>query len=231
MLTPTEISHLQTPVLLTLDLMGTFVFAISGGAAAVRARLDLFGVIVLSIAAGTAGGVTRDLLIGAIPPEAISDWRYVGAAIPAGFVTFYWPRLLDRLRNPVLVFDAAGLALFAVAGTQKALAFGLSPAMAAALGMVTGIGGGMVRDLLIVQIPVVLRADLYALAALAGAAAVVVCNLWHVPAAAAAIIGVALCFGLRTMAIYRGWRLPSARPSGHESAAELASEKDDVDKP
>lgn len=219
MLTPTEISNLQTPVLLTLDLIGTFVFAISGAVTAVRARLDLFGVIVLSIAAGTAGGIIRDLLIGSVPPEAISDWRYMGAAIPAGFVTFYWPRLLDRLRHPMLIFDAAGLALFAVAGTQKALAFGLNPAMAAALGMVTGIGGGMVRDLLVVKIPVVLRADLYALAALAGAAAVVVCNVWQVPSVAAAIVGVALCFGLRTMAIYRGWRLPSARPSEHESTA------------
>ena len=201
---------MQTPVLLTLDLIGTFVFAISGAAAAFRARLDLFGVVVLAIAAGTAGGVTRDLLIGAVPPQAISDWRYMGAAIPAGFVTFYWPRLLDRLRHPVLMFDAAGLALFAVAGTQKALAFGLSPAMAAALGMVTGIGGGMVRDMMAAEIPSVLRGDIYAVAALAGAAVVVTGHLIQFPSTAVTIAGALLCFALRFTAIRRGWQLPVA---------------------
>ena len=131
------------------------MFALSGGAAAVKGRLDLFGVLVLSFAAANAGGLTRDLLIGAVPPAAISDWRYLGISLLAGLVTFFWYPVLDRLRNPVLVFDGAGLALFAVSGTQKALAYGLEPVMAALLGMLTGIGGGMVRDLLVTQIPTV----------------------------------------------------------------------------
>src|SRR6516162_4694328 len=110
-------------LLMVLDLAGTFVFALSGAAAGVNRRLDLFGVLVLSFAAGNAGGIARDLLIGAVPPAAISDWRYLAVALLAGIVTFWWTSVIDRLRSPVLLFDAAGLGLFAVAGTQKALAF------------------------------------------------------------------------------------------------------------
>jgi len=120
-------------LLLVLDLVGTIVFALSGAMAGVKNRLDLFGVLVLSYAAGNAGGIARDLLIGAVPPAAISDWRYLGVSLLAGIVTFLRPSIIDRLRSPVLVFDAAGLGLFAVAGTQKALAFGLNPVMAALL--------------------------------------------------------------------------------------------------
>jgi Glycine transporter len=112
-------------------------------------------------------------LIGAVPPAAISDWRYLAVSLLAGIVTFWRPSIIDRLRSPALLFDAAGLGLFAVAGTQKALAFGLNPVMAALLGMLTGIGGGMTRDVLLAEIPTVLRVDLYAVAALAGAAVVV----------------------------------------------------------
>ncbi|MGH7062403.1 MAG: trimeric intracellular cation channel family protein, partial [Stellaceae bacterium] len=160
--------------LLVLDLAGTFVFALSGGIAGVQRGLDLFGVLVLSFAAANSGGIGRDLLIGAVPPVAITDWRYLAVSLIAGVITFYWYRIVKRLRSPVLVFDAAGLALFAVAGAQKAVAFGLQPVMAALLGMLSGIGGGMVRDLLLAEIPTVLRADLYAVAALAGAAVVVI---------------------------------------------------------
>ena len=194
-----------------LDLAGTFVFALSGAAAGVKRRLDLFGVLVLAFVAGNAGGIARDLLIGSVPPAAIGDWRYLPVALLAGIVTFYRHSDIDRLRNPVLVFDAAGLALFAVAGAQKALTFGLNPVMAALLGMVTGVGGGMMRDILLARIPTVLRADLYAVAALAGAAVVVIGDALHIAPIASAIVGALLCFGLRLMAMRRGWRLPFAR--------------------
>jgi uncharacterized membrane protein YeiH len=157
--------------LLVLDLAGTFVFALSGAIAGVRRRLDLFGVLVLSYAACNAGGIARDLLIGAGPPAAMSDWRYLAVSLLAGSVTFCRPSAIDQLRSAVLLFDAAGLALFAVAGTQKALAYGLHPVMAALLGVLTGIGGGMTRDVLLAEIPTVLRADLYAVAAPGGATA------------------------------------------------------------
>jgi uncharacterized membrane protein YeiH len=210
-------------LLLVLDLVGTFVFALSGASAGVQRRLDLFGVLVLSFVAGNFGGITRDLMIGAVPPAAISDWSYLAASLLAGVFTFFSFASVDRLRRFVLLFDGAGLALFAVSGTQKALAFGLNPVMAALLGMLTGIGGGMVRDILIAEIPIVLRADLYAFAALAGAAVVVVGDLLHLPSAAATIAGAALCFGLRVMAIQRGWHLPVAHPP--KQSKEASNEK------
>ena len=113
-------------LLLVLDLIGTSVFALSGAMAGVRSRLDLFGVLVLAYAAGNAGGIARDLLIGAVPPVAISDWRYLAMSLLAGIVTFWRPSAINRVRSPVLLFDAAGLGLFAVAGAQKAIAFELN---------------------------------------------------------------------------------------------------------
>jgi uncharacterized membrane protein YeiH len=199
------------PLQYVLDLAGTFVFAISGAMAGVKHKLDLFGVLVLSFAAANTGGIIRDLLIGATPPGAINDWRYLGVSLVAGLVTFYFPSEITQQRNAVLLFDAAGLALFAVSGSHKALLYGLNPVMATLLGMLTGIGGGMARDVLLAEIPTVLRADLYAVAALAGAAVVVIANSLQLPSGAAVLVGAALCFGLRIMAIKHGWRLPTAR--------------------
>jgi uncharacterized membrane protein YeiH len=196
--------------LYALDLAGTFVFALSGGMAGVKARLDLFGVLVLSFAAANTGGITRDLLIGAVPPGAVSDWHYLAVSLLAGLLTFYFPSRIHREWSPVLLFDAAGLALFAVTGAGKALAHGLNPVMATLLGMLTGIGGGMARDVLLAQVPTVLRADLYAVAALAGAAVVVTAAVLQLPSGPAAIAGAVLCFGLRVMAIRHGWQLPVA---------------------
>ena len=173
-------------LLVAFDLGGTFVFALSGATAAVKHRLDLFGVLVLSFAAGNSGGIARDVMIGAVPPAAISDWRYIAVSILAGLITFFWYRIINRLSSPVLVFDAAGLALFAVSGAGKALAFHAGPVAATLLGMLTGIGGGMVRDVLVREIPTVLRTELYAVAALVGAAVVVIGRVLPVPSGAAA---------------------------------------------
>lgn len=202
---------LVSTLLVAFDVGGTFVFALSGATAGVKHRLDLFGVLVLSFAAGNSGGIARDVMIGTVPPAAISDWRYIAVSILAGLVTFYWYRIINRLSSPVLVFDAAGLALFAVAGAGKALAFHAGPVAATLLGMLTGIGGGMVRDVLVSEIPTVLRTELYAVAALIGAAVVVSGRMLHLPSAAAAAAGAVLCFGLRLMAMRRGWQLPIAR--------------------
>ena len=200
------------------DLVGTFVFAISGAMAAVNRRLDIFGILVLSFVAGNFGGITRDLLIGAVPPAALTNGSYLLVSVLAGLITFFWYAGVDRLRSPVLLFDAAGLSLFAVSGAQKALEFGLNPVMAALLGMVTGIGGGMTRDVLLAEIPQVLRSDLYAVAALAGASVVVIGNMLDVPYSISAPVGAALCFGLRFMAIRHGWQLPTARLSARKRA-------------
>ncbi|HEX3275627.1 MAG TPA: trimeric intracellular cation channel family protein, partial [Gemmatimonadales bacterium] len=195
--------------LVILDLAGTFVFALSGAMTGVRHRLDLFGVLVLSFAAGNAGGLARDLILGATPPPAISDWRYIGVSLAAGILTFYCAPIIRRLRSSVLVLDAAGLALFAVSGTLKALATGLNPVAAMLLGVLTGVGGGMLRDVLVSEVPGVLRGELYASAALAGAAVVVLGNLLRLPTPTGAVAGAILCFLLRFLAIRRGWRLPT----------------------
>jgi uncharacterized membrane protein YeiH len=194
-----------------LDLGGTFVFAISGAVAGIKHRLDLFGVLVLSFAAANAGGIIRDVVLGATPAAAIRDWRYIIVSVLAGLIAFYWYPVLDRMRSPVLMFDAAGLALFAVSGTNKALSFNLGPDPAILLGVLTAVGGGMLRDVLVSEIPYVLRAELYAVAALAGATVVVIGHMLNFPPAIVGMAGAALCFWLRLMAMRHGWRLPVAR--------------------
>ena len=216
--------EVQRTLVLTLDLCGTFAFALSGATAGIRRRLDVFGVLVLSFAAATFGGIGRDVLIGDTPPAALIDWRYLAIALAAGLIAFFWSSLIEQFRNPVRIMDAMGLAFFAVAGTQKALAFGLSPLMAALLGMLTGIGGGIVRDVLLAEIPAVLRSDLYAVAALVGAAIVAVGSMVDAPAIITTSLGGAVCFGLRLMAIRWDWHLPVA--SGRRPAPQ--DEKDEA---
>jgi uncharacterized membrane protein YeiH len=205
----------NTTLVLALDLGGTFIFALSGAMTGVKQRLDVFGVLVLSFAAANSGGIIRDVLIGAVPPAAIADWRYVAVSLLAGFLTFQWPPLINRLQSSVLIFDAAGLSLFAVSGAQKALAFH-DPIAAVLLGTLTGIGGGIVRDVLVAEVPTVLRSELYAVAALAGASVVVIGNELHLPSSPVTLAGAALCFGLRFAAIRRGWQLPVAHPGPSE---------------
>jgi uncharacterized membrane protein YeiH len=198
-------------LLLVLDLCGTFVFALSGAMLGVKNKFDIFGVLVLSFAAANFGGIMRDLLIGAVPPPGVADWRYIAVPVVAGLATFRWGWIIERLQSSVQFFDAAGLALFAVSGAQKALAFQLGPITAVLLGMLTGIGGGMVRDILANEVPSVLRGDVYAVAALAGAAVVVVGRMMQLPSTAVTIAGALLCFGIRFIAIRLNWQLPVAR--------------------
>ena len=220
--------------LVVFDLAGTFVFALSGAMAAIKHRLDLFGVLVLSFAAGSVGGLTRDLLLGATPPPAIADWRYIGVSLLAGVITFAWWPVIDRLRSSVLVLDAAGLALFAVSGALKASVAGLNPAGAILLGVLTGVGGGMVRDVLVSEVPAVLRGELYASAALAGAGIVVLARLLEFPTPIGVVTGAIICFLLRYLAIRRGLRLPRADhlwpeaggPAGHDLHGRDRDERD-----
>jgi uncharacterized membrane protein YeiH len=213
-------------LVLVLDLCGTFVFALSGAAAGIKQRLDLFGVLVLSFAAANFGGIIRDLLIGAVPPPGIADWRYIAVPVAAGLAVFYAGTIVDRMHQSVQIFDAAGLALFAVSGAQKALDFHLGPVTAVLLGMLTGIGGGIVRDLLTAEVPSVLRGDIYAVAALTGAAVVVVGRVLQLSGTATTITGAIICFGLRLLAIRRGWQLPIAdRMVGSTAKSHLLTDR------
>lgn len=200
-------------LLLVLNLVGTFVFGLSGGLTAVRARLDIFGVMVLAVVVGIAGGITRDLLIG-IPPQTFRDWRYLAAGAGAGLVTFVASGALRRLERPILVFDAAGLALFCVTGASTALDHHVGAVAAIVLGAITGVGGGALRDILVRQIPVVLRTGLYAIPALIGAAIVVVASEAGDHNLAFPILGATVCFAIRLVGVHFNLGVP--RAPGHD---------------
>ena len=199
--------------LMVIDLIGTFVFAVEGAMAAIQGRLDLLGILVLSFATALGGGIIRDVLIGAVPPNSIRDWRYGVIAFAGGGAVFFFYQLVQRIPTPVIIgLDAAGLALFAVAGAQKALDYEINPFLAVLMGGITGVGGGTVRDVLLSQIPAVLRADVYAVAALAGAAVLVAGLKLGGPRALMAILGAVVCFGLRIVAVWQHWNLPRITP-------------------
>ena len=202
---------LVSEFLKVLDLVGTFAFALSGAVSGVKHRIDLFGVLVLSFAAATAGGIARDVLIGAIPPASIRDWRYITLSMIAGVVTFFWYPFIAKMKSPVQIFDALGLGLFAVVGAGKALDFHLGPSAAVLMGVLTGIGGGIARDVLVSEVPVVFTAELYAVAALAGATVVVVGDSLLPRSAPIAAVGGVICVALRLIAIRRRWKLPVAQ--------------------
>lgn len=196
-------------LLLWLNLVGTFVFGLSGGLAAVRANLDIFGIVVLSAVVGLAGGIIRDVLIGT-PPETFRDWRFLAAVGAAGLVCFFAGPALDRIWRGVLIFDAIGLAVFCVTGASKAAGFGLGPVPAVILGAITGIGGGMLRDVLLRETPTVLQHDLYAIPALLGAAVVVVAYAVGSVSPVFAIVGAGVCFATRMIGVRYGIDAPTA---------------------
>jgi uncharacterized membrane protein YeiH len=207
---PPPVLHGFDPtLLLVLNLAGTFVFGLSGGLAAVRARLDLFGVVVLAVAVGLAGGITRDLLIG-VPPTTFRDWRYLAVAGGAGLVTFLASAGLRRYGRPIDILDAAGLSLFCVTGAAAALQHRVGASEAVILGGITGIGGGMLRDILLREIPVVLREGLYAIPALVGAMIVVVAWQSGTHSLAFPIIGAVVCFAIRLAGLYWEIDVPAA---------------------
>ena len=198
-------------LLLWLNVVGTFGFGLSGGLAAVRAGLDVFGILVLAAVVGLAGGIVRDLLIGT-PPETFRDGRYLAAVGAAGLLCFLAGPTLDRIQRGVQVFDAIGLAVFSVTGASKALAFGLGPAQAVILGAVTGIGGGMLRDVLLRETPTVLRHELYAIPALLGAGVVVVGHGAGSLSPLFPIAGAALCLSTRLTSVRFGIDAPKQPP-------------------
>ncbi|WP_307807881.1 trimeric intracellular cation channel family protein [Nocardioides xinjiangensis] len=197
--------------LVVLDLTGIFVFAVAGALVAVRRNLDLFAALVLGGVTGLGGGFIRDVLIGATPPAALADWRYLLVPVAAGLLTFVFHPTVGRMERTITVLDAFGLALFCVTGALKALDFGLEPLPAALLGMVTGIGGGMIRDVLAGSVPVIFEGVLYATPALAGAGVVVVLDRLGLPLLVVAAAGFATCLGWRLLALVRGWRAPLPR--------------------
>jgi uncharacterized membrane protein YeiH len=200
----------EAPLLLALDLTGTFAFALNGSLTALRAaRLDIVGVVALGMITALGGGIIRDVLLDSLPPATFSDWRYLAVAAGGGLITFVFGRRLERLNTPIILLDAVGLSLFAVTGASKAIGSGLGPAQAVILGTITGVGGGTLRDVLIQQIPSVLRRELYAIPAMVGATIVVVASLLGADGPATAIGAAAVCFGIRMLGVRLGLNAPT----------------------
>ncbi|WP_245664849.1 trimeric intracellular cation channel family protein [Actinoplanes subtropicus] len=198
--------------LLVGDLIGVAVFAASGASAAIAKRLDLFGVGFVGFVAALGGGILRDLVIGAVPPLAFADWRYAVTAVLASVAVFRLHPQLSRLRRTVLLLDAAGLGLFTVTGTLKALNAGVPPVGACLVGMLTAIGGGLARDLLTGEIPVVLQRDIYAVASLGGAILVTILHGVGLAGPISTVAAAVLITGVRLLALYRRWSAPIAVP-------------------
>lgn len=196
----------------TLNLIGTFVFAVSGALLATRKNYDIVGMVVLAEITAIGGGVIRDLVIGAVPPVAFTDVSYLWIPLLATALTFFAHVQINRLNSAVLVFDAAGLAVFCIAGTAKALAYGLGPVPAIALGVLTAIGGGIMRDVLAHEEPSVLRATsgLYAIPAFLGSAIVVIIPHLPINSFLAAGLTAIFVFVLRLLALRYGWNAPRA---------------------
>lgn len=197
-----------------LDLAGTFAFALSGAVAARDRGLDWFGVIVIAFTVACGGGVLRDLCLGAVPPAGLTDWRYLAVAMAAALMTIVANRLVVRLEHPVTLFDSLGLGLFAVTGAQKAMIFGHNAELAVLLGVATAVGGGVMRDLLLNRVPVILRREIYASAALVAAAIEVAGERLGWLSSGRTWIALAACFALRYLSLRYKWNLP--RPSGHD---------------
>ncbi|WP_306367815.1 trimeric intracellular cation channel family protein [Nocardiopsis sp. CC223A] len=201
-------------ILLILDLVGIFAFAVDGALTAIRtARVDIVGVLVLGLVTAIGGGIIRDVLLG-VTPATFQDWRYVTVALAGGMLAFFLGSLLTRLAKPILLFDAAGLSLFVVIGAAKAIELGFGPLQAVLLGAITGVGGGTIRDVLLNRVPTVLSANshLYAIPALLGAGTVSVAHVLGFDAGWVAVVGALLCFTIRVLALRYRWNAP--RPPG-----------------
>jgi uncharacterized membrane protein YeiH len=203
----------QPLLLLVLDLAGTFAFALNGALTAVRSvRLDIVGVITLGMITALGGGIIRDILLNDLPPATFEDWRYLAVAAAGAFIAFILGRRLDRIAGAITVADAVGLSVFAVTGASKAIDFGLGPAQAVILGTITGVGGGTLRDVVIGQVPSVLRTGLYAVPALVGAMITVAAALLGVYGLLAAAIAATACLLIRLLGV--GFRLHAPKPPG-----------------
>jgi len=190
------------------DLLGTFAFAVSGAVASEQRHLDVFGVLAIAFVTACGGGIVRDVCIGAVPPAGMADWRYLACAAIAAAIAMWTRKVIDLIRHPVLFFDSLGLGFFAVVGAHKTLQFHDNVELAAMLGVVTAVGGGVLRDVLLNRVPVILQKEIYAVAALAGAASQVAGEKMDWSLATTPWFATAICFAIRFMALRYSWSLP-----------------------
>jgi uncharacterized membrane protein YeiH len=198
-------------LLLAVDIAGTFVFAVEGAMAAVNGNLDLIGVMTLAFSTALGGGIVRDMLLGALPPASLRDWRYPTIVLATAVLVFFLHQFVRVIPGEaVQILDAAGLAIFAIAGTQKAMLYKMNPLVAVLLGTITGVGGGTIRDVLLNQVPKVLQFEIYASAAMLGSACMFLATKVRFSASWAAGFGAFVCFFLRVISLWKHWNLPHA---------------------
>ena len=195
-------------ILYAADMAGTLVFAVEGALAG-GGGLDLLGLFVLAFATALGGGIIRDVLIGDIPPAALKSWRYAAVAFTGGAIYFFLHEFVETIPpNLLMMLDAAGLSIFAIAGTEKALLYKMHPFIAVLLGTITGVGGGTIRDVFLAQVPRVLQADVYATAALTGSIVMVIGRKLRLPDVLSALLGGLVCYTLRVVSVIYHWNLP-----------------------
>lgn len=189
-------------------MIGTFGFALSGAMAAKERELDIFGIVIIAFLTACGGGIVRDICLGVFPPIGISHWPYLALTLIAVFVIVVFHRHVARLSYPVLLFDAVGLSMFAVAGSQKAIFLGFNYEVAVIVGVLTAIGGGIIRETLLDRIPVVLRKEVYGVAALIATLIVVLFHYFELNSTAGAWLAIFVCLAVRFFSIKRKWNLP-----------------------
>ncbi|MGJ7906733.1 trimeric intracellular cation channel family protein [Actinopolyspora sp. H202] len=220
----------QTPLLLALDLTGTFAFGLNGALTAVRAvRLDLVGVLTLGIVTALGGGIVRDVLIGSLPPATFNALSYLGVAAAGALLAFFLSLPLERFAVLITIFDAVGLSVFCVTGASKALEFGLDGVQAVLLGAITAVGGGTMRDVLIRRVPTVLSSDFYVVPAMVGAAVTVLAERMGIYGLASALVAAAVCFVIRMLGLRFNLYVPStprrtSRRDGEASSSAAENE-------
>lgn len=202
------------------DLAAVSVFAVTGALVASRKQMDIFGFAVLGTVTGIGGGTLRDLLLG-LPVFWVKDPSYLAACIAAASVTFFTAHLLTSRYRAIVWLDAIGLSVYCVLGADKALAYGASPMVAIVMGVITGTFGGIIRDVLGGEVPLLLRRDVYVTAALAGALAFVAAVAAGVPGTVAWAIGIGACFTVRALALTFDWSLPTYRARPGRTPEEL----------
>ena len=198
-------------LLYALDIIGTFVFAISGLRLAAKKDMDLFGAAVVACVTAVGGGTTRDILIGATPVAWITNIDYAIAILLAVPVTFIFRKYIVNLKRTFFIFDSVGIALFTISGMEKALIYGLSPGMAIAMGMVSAVMGGVIRDILCNEIPLIFRKEIYATACLIGALFFFLLSEWGINKDLNYILTTALIFTIRVVSIKYNWTMPKMR--------------------
>lgn len=198
---------METSIYALVDIVAASVAALSGALAAQQRKLDLFGVFTIAYVTACAGGIFRDLCLGSVPPVGLSDWRYIACALAASATAVAFSRVMERMRNPVLFFDAVGLGFYAVVGAQKALLLGHNASAAIILGTATAVGGGVMRDVLLNRVPAILQKEIYALPAMAAAGTQVLGRALGWPILVAPWFGASICIAIRLASLRYGWQL------------------------